>query len=349
MEIDLSQVPTLSLLIIIFCLLILSAFFSGAEIALFSFRRTRLVMLVKQGHKTARLIERVMKRPQRLLGTILVGNNIVAILISVLGTTLSLTVFGKKGIWIAFGGITFLLVLFGEIIPKLIASQFWEKFAFAAIRPLWLLMRLLYPLVSFFSLLSNIFFRLFGVKIEYKRPFITKDELRHIVTLSKEKGYLKKDEVTLLENVFAFHDRLVKEVMFPRNQIIALDINLPPDEMSRIITESHRTRLPVYNHNLDNIIGVLHTKEYLNVLCYQDTVKVQDLLRPPYFTTEKAKISELLRELQKKHLHLAVVKDKEDKISGIITIEDMLEEIVGEIRDEHEKISQAPATSTPKP
>lgn len=348
MEIDLSQIPVLSSLIIIFCLLVISAFFSGAEIALFTFRKTRLLMLVRQGNKTARLIDRMMKRPQRVLGTILVGNNIVAILISILGTTLSLNLFGKNGIWIAFLGITFLLVLFGEIIPKVIASQFWEKFAFAAVRPIWTLMKLLYPIVTFFSFLSNTLFRLFGVRIKYKRPFITKDELQHIVTLSKETGHLKKDEVTLLENVFAFQDRLVKEVMFPRKQMVALDINLAPDEMSRRITEGHHTRLPVYDGTLDNIIGVLHTKEYLNVLCYKNTVKIQDLLRPTYFTTEKTKISELLRELQKQHLHLAVVKDKEGKVSGIITIEDILEEIVGEIRDEYEKISP-PATSTPKP
>lgn len=293
-------------------------------------------MLVRQGNKTAILIERIMKRPERLLGTILVGNNIVAITVSIMGTALSIRLFGEKGVWVALGGVTFLLVLFGEIIPKVVASQFWEGFAFTAVRPIWLFMKLLYPLVAFFSVLSNIFFHLFGVKIEYKRPFITKDELRHIVDLSKEAGHLKKEEVTLLENIFAFHDRSVKEVMLPREQIVAVDINLPADKMLQIVAGSHRTRLPVYEGNLDNIIGIVHTKEYLNLLCYQDVVHVQDLLRPVYFTDESKKISELLRELQQKHLHLAVVKNQNTQIAGVITIEDILEEIVGEIRDEHE-------------
>lgn len=336
MAIGTFQIPITSLLIIIFCLLVLSGFFSAIEIALFSFRKTRLAILVKQRNKRAILIEHIMKEPEKLLGTILVGNNIVAILISVLGTTVSLVLWGEKGVWVAFVSITFLLVMFGEIIPKVFASQFWESFTFACIRPISIIIWLLYPIVMIFSFFSNIFFHLFGIRIEYKKPFITKDELKHIVDMAKDTGHLKKDEVTLLEKVFAFHDRMAKEVMVPKSKIITLDINLPQDEMLKIITKGHFTRIPIYEGNPDNIIGILHTKEFVNIAFYKDLIVIQDLLRKPYFVLEEKKISEILRELQRQHLHLAVVKNAQDKVIGIITIEDILEEIVGEIMDEYE-------------
>ena len=340
------ELPTLSCLIIIGCLLILSAFFSSSEIALFSFRRTRLAMLVRKKNQKALLLNRVLQEPERVLSTILVGNNIVNTVGSVLATAVALTFFGEKGIFIAMLAMTFLLIQFGEIIPKAFASQSWEKVSFSVAPVLRVFSWIFYPAVEFFSLITRTFFGLLGRKIEYKKPSITRDELKQIVDLTGETGNLKKQETEMLENVFKFQDRLVKEVMLPRKNIDALDLKDPTEKQLKLITDKRHTRIPVYNGALDNIIGILHTKEYLNIVCYQNLIVLHDLLRSPYFVLENKKISEILPELQRQRIHLAVVIDKNKKVKGIVTIEDIIEEIVGEIMDEDDVVESTEPPTT---
>jgi len=327
--------PPFSILIIILCLFILSACFSASEIALFSFRKTKLAMLVKQQNKTALLIQKTLAEPDKLLGTILIGNNIVNTSASVLATTLALFIFGEKGVFIAMIVMTLLLIQLCEVMPKVLASQYWEKFSFALARPMRIFYHIFHPLNIFISFITKMILLPFNIKIQHRQTIITKEELKHIVNMSTQSGHLGKEESVLLQNVFEFTDRLVNEIMLPREKIVAIDMNQSPEKLMGFITEKHFTRIPVYEENIDNIIGILHTKDYFNVVCYKDIIALVDLLRKPMFVSEKTRISDLLKEFQKKHLHLAIVKNDADETVGIITMENILEQIVGEIRDEH--------------
>jgi putative hemolysin len=328
--------PVGAMLALLASLLIISFLFSASEIALFSFRKTRLALLAKQQNRTALLIQRILLKPDELLSTILVGNNIVNTGISVLGTTLALYFFGEKGIYVAMVVLTVILIQFCEITPKVLASQYWEKFAFALARPLRVFYYVFYPLIAAFSFITKKMLRIFNVNVRYHKPIITKDELKHIVSLSTESGHLKESETFLLMNVFEFTDRLVSEVMIPRDKIAALDMNLKQEQVVDFIMEEHYTRLPVYDGDLDNIVGMLHIKDYFNVICYKDIIVLVDLLRKPLFVGDNVRISELLKEFQKKHVHIAIVRDDDKKTIGLVTMENILEQIVGDIRDEHE-------------
>ncbi|MBI4712546.1 MAG: DUF21 domain-containing protein [Planctomycetes bacterium] len=319
------HIPVTAILLIIPCLMVLSAFWSATEISMFSFRKTKLSLLVKQGNKRALLIERIMKRPENLLSAILVGNNITNTAISVLITALAIAYLGEEGVLVAMVVATFLLIAFGEILPKVLASQYWEFTAYNVARPIGVAIKLFGPLNFLFSLLTRLVAGIFGIKIEYRKPFITKEELKHIVHISQESGHLHEHETALLQNVFKFTDSLVHDVMVPRDKIMAVDANMPSDQILKMITEKHFTRLPVYEGTIDNIIGVLHTKEYFNVMCYENVFVLQDLLREPYFVAEDMKISEVLRDLQKNRVHLAVVNDKNGSVAGMITIENIIE------------------------
>ena len=327
--------PPVSILVIIAALLILSACFSATEIAMFSFRKTKLALLVKQQNATAILIQKILSEPDKLLGTILIGNNIVNTSASVLATALALYFFGEKGIFIAMVGMTLILIQFSEVMPKVLASQYWERFSFALARPIRVLYYVVYPINLLLSAINRLALMPFNIKIQHRKPMITKEELKHIVSLSTESGHLQEAETFLLMNVFEFADRLVSEIMIPKEKMMALDVKLPPDKVMELITEKHFTRIPVYEDNIDNIVGILHTKDYFNVVCYKDIIATLDLLRKPLFTPSQTRISELLKEFQKKHSHMAIVRDEDNKTLGLITLENILEQIVGEIRDEH--------------
>jgi putative hemolysin len=327
--------PPIAICVIILGLLILSACFSASETALFSFRKTKLAMLVKNQNKTALLIQKTLSEPDKLLGTILIGNNAVNTSASVLGTTLAIVLFGETGILIAMFVMTFVLIQFCEIMPKVLATQYWEKISFAVARPMKWFYYIFYPFNSLASFFTRLILKPFGIKIQSRQPIITKEELKHIVDMSKQSGHLQEDETFLLQNVFEFTDRLVDEVMLPKEKIVAVDINQTQEKLMEFITEKHFTRIPVYEGDINNIVGILHSKDYFNVVCYKDIIAFVDLLRKPMFVAEKTRISELLKEFQKKHLHLAIVKNDANETVGIITMENILEQIVGEIRDEH--------------
>ncbi|MBI4833825.1 MAG: HlyC/CorC family transporter [Planctomycetes bacterium] len=334
------DLPTWSLIISIVLLLFLSGFFSASELALFSFRKTRLVMLVKQGNKKAQRLNHIMQKPESILSTILVGNNIINTASAVLATILAVRLFPEHGYLIALFGMAFLTIQFGEVLPKALASQFWEKTAFSAVNPLRVFSTLFYPFVKFFSLTTRFFAFLLGIKIKYRKPFITKDELRYTVEMAKDAGHLKDDETLILQNIFKFTDQTVADVMLPKEKVDVLNIDASQEEILTMITNKHHTRIPVYQGKPDNIIGILYTKEYLNVICHGDTglIILHDLIRKPYVVSDTAKTSEILKVMQKSHIHLAIVKDRADKFIGVITIEDILEEIVGDIWDEHDEL-----------
>ena len=194
--------PPVSILIIIAGLLILSACFSATEIAMFSFRKTKLAMLVKQQNPTAILIQKILSEPDKLLGTILIGNNIVNTSASVLATALALHFFGENGIFVAMVVMTFILIQFSEVMPKVLASQYWERFSFAMARPIRILYYIFYPINMLISAVSRLLLKPFNIKIQHRKPMITKEELKHIVSLSTESGHLQEAETFLLMNIF---------------------------------------------------------------------------------------------------------------------------------------------------
>jgi CBS domain containing-hemolysin-like protein len=332
--------PVWSLITSIVLLLFLSGFFSASELALFSFRKTRLAMLVKQGSKKAILLNRIMQKPESVLSTILVGNNIVNTASTILATILAVRLFDDEGYLIAMFGMAFLTIQFGEVLPKALASQFWEKAAFAATNPIKIFNIIFYPFVMFFSLTTKFLVFLLGIRIKYRKPLITKDELRHTVEMAKDAGHLKEDETLILQNIFKFTDQKVADVMLPMEKVDVLDIDASQEKILDMIADKHHTRIPVYQGKPDNIIGILYTKEYVNVICHGDTglIVLHDLIRNPYVVSDTSKTSEILKVMQKSHVHLAIVKDKSDKFVGVITIEDILEEIVGDIWDEHDEL-----------
>jgi len=179
-----------------------------------------------------------------------------------------------------------------------------------------------YPFVALFSLTTRFFGLLLGIKIKYSKPLITKEELRHTVDIARETGNLKENEAIILQNLFKFTDRTVQEVMLPRNKVDILSISAPTNQILNTITEKHHTRIPIYEDSPDNIVGILYTKDFLHIVCYGEggLIILQDLMRKPYVVSENRKISEVLNELQKNRVHLAIVKDERGKFSGIITL-----------------------------
>ncbi|MBM4083866.1 MAG: HlyC/CorC family transporter [Planctomycetes bacterium] len=330
-----SHLAIIALLVSLVLLLLASAFFSGSETALFALSKVRLEFLAERRDNKALLIRRLMSQPDRLLATILVGNNIVNVLVSVIGTTLCLIFFGTVGLIIAPIAMTLLLLVIGEITPKVMASQFSERIAFLLVRPLNTLVAVLYPVTALFTFVVNKCFAVFGLKVEYKPHRFTRDEIRHLIRTTAETGHLKREEHQLLHRVFEFHDKLVKDVMVPRSKIHALSVNTTTAQLLDVIAEGGHTRFPVCDGDLDHIVGVIHAKDVINMVLDRQLFVLQDLIREAQVVLEDAHVSDLLAQFRKGRFHMAIVRNAPGQVVGLVTLEDVLEEIVGEIGAEH--------------
>jgi putative hemolysin len=315
----------------------LSFFCSLAEMSLFSLGRLRLDYLTKKGDRTAGLVTSLLREPDELISTILICNNIANTLGTILACAIAVNLLGKTtGFTVASVVMTLVLIFFCEMTPKIIGAHYSEKISFKIAKPVRIGMILTSPLVKFLTSISNSMFRHLGVKLEPRRPMITRDELKHFVKLSREYGYIGRDEHEMFHAVFSFHDKLVYEAMLPRSNMVAIDIKKPMDEIMRSVSEHGYTRYPVYEGNIDNIVGILYAKDLFNAVLYKEVVIIQDLLRKPFFVDKNMRISSLLRNFQKERFHMAIVEDEKGGIAGIITMEDIIEEIVGEIEDEYD-------------
>ncbi len=231
---------------------------------------------------------------------------------------------------------TVLVLIFGEITPKTLAAQNSEKVSLIVARPISFLTYLLSPIVFFFTKIAGLFTRLLGGKSNANLPTITEDELKTMVNLSEEEGVIKDHEKTMICNVFDFDDQLIKDVMIQRTDIVAINMNATYDEIMNIIKTEQYSRYPIYNKRIDNIVGILNVKELVFYRNSEEVFDIKKFMKKPYYTFEYLKTSELFHEMKKRRTHMAVVIDEYGGTAGIITIEDLLEEIVGDISDEYD-------------
>ncbi|MFC1753998.1 hemolysin family protein [Thermoproteota archaeon] len=318
-------------------LLVLSGFFSGIEIAFFSISNIRVRHLLEKEVPGSATLSKLKSDPHRLLITILIGNNLVNIGASALATVLAVNYFGSKGAGIAVGVMTFLILVFGEITPKSFANIHAESIALFIAKPIYWLQLLFMPITFFLDKFIKILTKIVGGK-EYNSGKITEEELRSIVNISHEAGGIGKDEKEMIHKIFEFDDIEVKEIMIPRTDVEMLDISTTIPVLCEFLKNKKFTRIPVYEDNPDNIKGILYIKDIIPDICSLGSkVSLRGLLKPVMFVPGTKKIDSLLREFQRKKRHIAIVVDEHGNVLGIITLEDIIEEIVGEIYDENEE------------
>lgn len=321
--------------IVLIVLLLLSAFFSSAETSLVTVNQIRMRSLADEGNKKAARVLKITSNSSKMLSAILIGNNIVNIFASSLATTITLQLWGNKFVSLTTGILTLLVLIFGEITPKTIATSHAEKIAMAYSGVISLLIKVLTPVIFIINKLANGFLFILGLDPSKKAASITEDELRTIVDVSHEEGVIEKEERQMIKNVFDFGDSQAKDVMIPRIDMTCISIDSRYDEIISVFRTDKYTRLPVYENSVDNVIGIINVKDLL--LCADKTsFNVRDILRKPYYTYEFKKTSELMEELKKTSNNFTIVIDEYGSTVGMITLEDLLEEIVGEIRDEYD-------------
>lgn len=321
--------------IVLIVLLLLSAFFSSAETSLVTVNQIRMRSLADEGNKKAARVLKITSNSSKMLSAILIGNNIVNIFASSLATTITLQLWGNRFVSLTTGILTLLVLIFGEITPKTIATFHAEKIAMTYSGVISLLIKVLTPVIFIINKLANGFLFILGLDPGKKAASITEDELRTIVDVSHEEGVIEKEERQMIKNVFDFGDSQAKDVMIPRIDMTCVSIDSRYDEIISVFRTDKYTRLPVYEDSVDNVIGIINVKDLL--LCEDKaSFNVRDILRKPYYTYEFKKTSELMEELKKTSNNFTIVIDEYGSTVGMITLEDLLEEIVGEIRDEYD-------------
>ena len=317
-------------------LLVLSALFSSSETALTTVNRIRIRTLAGQGDKRAMTLLAVLQNPEKMLSVILIGNNVVNLYASSLATTVTLSLFGSKLVGVATGILTLAVLVFGEVAPKTMASRNAEQIALRAAGPVKCLMWLFTPLVFVVNNLARLVMKLFGADRPGKRELMTAEELRTIVQVGHEDGVIENSERKMIDNVFDFGDRNARDIMIPRIDMTCIDVEAGYDELMEVVREEKYTRIPVYKESADTIVGILNIKDLL-FRAQDKPFRIAELMRKPLFTYEQKKTSELMVEMRKNYTNLAIVLDEYGVTAGMVTMEDILEEIVGEIRDEYDR------------
>lgn len=325
-------------LVTIVILVMLSAFFSSAETALTTVNKHRLRALAEEGNKNAGKVLKLIENPSKMISAILIGNNIVNISASSLATTFTTEVFGNKFIGISTGLLTLIILLFGEITPKSVATMYNEKISLIYIHVINPIVMLFTPVIWFVDQLGNVIFFVLRIDKSKTTNPMTEGELRTIVDVSVEDGVLEKEEKSMINNVVDFGDSKAKDVMIPRADMALVSVDATFDEVFDAFKEEHYSRLPVYDDSKDTVIGIVYLKD---VFFYQNQEKnknqafsVREIMREPFFVYEYQKTSSIMAEMRNRFVSLAIVLDEYATAVGLITIEDLLEEIVGEIRDE---------------
>ena len=323
-------------LLILIVLLGLSAFFSSSETALTTVNKIRVRTLAESGMERAVVLSKVIEQQGKMLSAILIGNNIVNLTASSLMTTLTISLLGSKAVGAATGILTLLILVFGEITPKTLSTISAESIALSNAKVIYGLMVVLTPVIYVVNQLSLAVLLLMRVDPNAKRDTITEDELRTIVEVSHEEGVIESEEKKMINNVFDFGDSVAKDVMVPRIDMTMVDVNASYDELIDIFREEKYTRIPVYEENTDNVIGIVNMKDLL-LIDDRQQFHIRDYLREPLYTYEYKKTAELMVEMRQTFNNIVIVLDEYGATAGLITLEDMLEEIVGEIRDEYDE------------
>ena len=324
-------------LVAIFILVLLSMFFSSAETALTTSNKLRMRSLADEGSKRAASVIRIIENPSKMLSTILIGNNIVNLSASSLATSLAISVWGNYAVGAATGVLTFIILIFGEIMPKTVATIYAEQIALAYSGIILLLMKVLTPVIFIVNVFSGLLMKLFHINKNARASTITENELRTIVDVSHEEGVIESEERRMITNVVDFGDSYAKDIMVPRIDMECVDADSSCSDLMDLFRENKYTRLPVYEESRDNIIGIINLKDIFLHKGNPDDYSIRTLMREPYFTYEFKKTSELLIEMRKNSISLAIVLDEYGATAGLITLEDLVEEIIGDIRDEYDE------------
>jgi len=330
----------ISLAIIVLCVLGV-AFFSSSEAALISISRLKIRSLVEKGNRNAKAVQRLREEHDRLFGTILLTENFFIILASSLGTTLAISLFpGHEGVTI-FASIvmTVFIVMFGEIAPKTFAASHAARVALFVARPMEAIIAIMHPIVWLFTRVTNAVVGVFGGKAELS-PFVTEDDIKAIISIGEEEGALDIEEKAMLHKVFEFGDTLAVEAMRPRTEIASIPKEARVSDALSLVEEHGHSRYPVIEETVDNVQGVLYIKDLLIAMSKGEVDSdspISRLVRPAYFIPETKKIRELLTEMQAQKLQMVIVMDEYGGTAGLVTLEDLMEEIVGSIQDEYDK------------
>lgn len=338
--------------LVILFLIIINGFFSSAEIAIISAKRSEIDRLAGEGNHSAKLVAEMKEKPENFLATVQIGVTVVSTLASVIGGVAAAQHLNPIFSSIPFGPvqslaeilsigmvvavIAYVSLVIGELAPKSIALRHSERIACFSARPLALLSRISFLVIKLLTTSTRTVLKLFGIKDTEKRSFVSEEELKYYIREGEETGVFEETEAELLHGIFEFSDTTVKEVMVAKPDVSAIDIATPAKEALRHITEHGFSRYPVYRDTPETIIGVLFNKDIFRALEAGTEIVLADLIRKPYFIPNSIMISRLLRELQKRKVHMAIVVDEHGDIDGVVTIEDILEEIVGEIEDEYD-------------
>ncbi|PQP33071.1 HlyC/CorC family transporter [Desulfobacteraceae bacterium SEEP-SAG10] len=316
--------------VLLFILLLLSGFFSSAETALFSISKTKARHLAKKKTKSLLLIKRMKDDPHRLLSSILIGNNLVNVGAAALATSVTINMFPNYAVGISTGIMTFLILVFGEVIPKSFATRNNILIARVIIYPIYWFSILCYPIVIFLNFIP----KLTG-KIK-KTPTVTEEELMTFVEVVEEEGEIKEEEKKLIHRIFEFDDTSTSEIMTPRADMFVIEVNEQP--VLQDILKSGFTRIPVIENDLDHVIGIINIKDlFLHEITSDTRIDVRKIMTKPYFVPENKKLDKLLHQFKIRKHHMAIVVDEYGGVSGLLTLEDALEEIVGEIVDETDR------------
>ncbi len=310
-------------------LLVASAFFSASETAFLSLDKIRIKQIEKTG-RIADYVASLASDMHKLLVTVLIGNTFVNIAASAVLTGVFYRVVGERSVGLSIAVMAIVILIFGEVTPKMFALSNGEKVAFHVAVPLRMIEILLKPIRLVVSGIAFSVIRCFGVKISHERQKITEQDIRFMFLLGKKKGIVKEREKNMIDSILEFKELNAADIMTPRINIVALDLSLERTALVKKIKENHYSRLPAYVHTLDNVVGIIHSKDIL----LGSATPTKNLIRRGFFAPESMKIDDLLQQLQKAHTHMAVITDEYGVTSGIVTIEDILEEIVGEIKDE---------------
>lgn len=343
-------------ILLILILIGANAFFAASEMAIVSVRQARLKPLIDDGSKSAMLVSKFLEEPSKLLSTIQIGITFAGFLASAIGAqslsssfavylkSLNIPIISPSAGVIATITVTavigFLTIVLGELVPKRLALEKSEKIALAVAKPIRVLFKIVSPAVRMLAFMTNLIAKLLGGSNDFDNSQITEEEIRMMINVGEEKGIFQETETNMINSIFEFDNTDAKEVMTPRTHIIAVNIDATVDEILEIVIEENFSRIPVYENSIDNVIGLLYVKDLFALIrkSVEWEISLKDLIRPAYFVPEYKKIDELFKEMQKSKTHIAIVIDEYGGTAGLITIEDLLEEIVGNIFDEYDDV-----------
>ncbi|WP_437130140.1 HlyC/CorC family transporter [Peptostreptococcus russellii] len=324
--------------VILFILLSISAFFSAAETALTSISKVRVRHLKEEGVKGASVLEKLISEPKKLLSTVLVVNNIVNIAATSISTSVMVGLFGSQGVAWATAIMTVLILVFGEVTPKTLASNNKEGVSLAVAKILNLSIVIFAPLVFLINLMTTLIFKILRIEDDDPKSLVTEEELKAMVNFSHEEGVLEQEEKAIIDNVFEFGDMKAENAMIQRIDMVTVSADANYDELLNLFKEEKMSRFPVYRGNIDNIVGILNIKDIIFLTDEEEeTFKVEDYMRDVFFTYEFKKISQLLEEMKLAKTQIAIVLDEYGGTSGLLTIEDLVEVLVGDIEDEYDE------------